>query len=275
MTPAAPWHPGADELQDYADGRPAPLWDASVEAHLQACARCRLAVRDAVPAARLTAVLDAVEDRIDELDRPLLERFLCRIGVAEVDARALLAAPSLRFAWWGAVVASVLLALLVAEQADAARPLFLLLAPLLPAMSTATAYASALDSATAIVTATPYHRSRLLLARSLAVGITATLGACLAGLALPNRDVTVVLWLLPALALTLGVLALSHWVGIGLATGAVGGGWFSIVVLLHERGNDPLATFDRTGQLVSAVCAAIALTVVVTRWRRLDEGGAS
>jgi hypothetical protein len=273
MTPAMEWHPGQPELQAYAAGRPEAVWDASVEAHLLACGSCRLVLHGAVPAPRLTAVFDAIEDRIDGLERPWIERLLRRFGLSEPDARALLAAPSLRVAWWGAVAASALLALLVAGQDGDARTVFLLLAPLLPAVSTAAAYASALDPAMPIVAATPYHSSRLLLTRSLAVGATSTVGACLAALAVPGSAATVVVWFLPALALTLLVLALSQWCGTGPAAAVVGGAWVSLVVTLHDVGRDPLATFDRTGQLISAGLAALALVVVVTRWQRLDEGG--
>lgn len=275
MTPAHPWHPATDELQAYADGRPAPLWDASVEAHLLSCKDCRLVLRGAVPASRLSVVLDRVEDRLDEWGRPWIERLLCRLGMGESDARALLAAPSLRFAWWGAVASAAILAVLVAEQAGDARKVFLLLAPLLPAVSTAAAYATALDPAMPIVAATPYRASRMLLLRSLAVAATSTVGACLAALTVPDRGLTAVVWLLPAVAMTLLVLALSHWWGTGWAAVAVGAAWVSVVAVLNENGRDPLATFGGTGQLVSAGLAAVALVIVVTRWQRLDEGGTS
>lgn len=275
MTPRTRWHPQPPDLQAYADGRTDARWDASIEAHLLSCADCRLVLREAVPASRLTVVLDRVEDRIDEVERPRIERLLCQFGMRESDARALLAAPSLRLAWWGAVASAVLLALLVAEQGGDARRLFLLVAPLLPAVSTAAAYATALDPAMPIVAATPYRASRMLLLRSLAVAATSTVGACLAGLAVPDRGLTAVVWLLPALAMTLLVLALSHWWGTGAAAAAIGAAWVSVVVVLHEDGRDPLATFGSTGQLVSAGLAAVALVIVVLRWQRLDEGGTS
>ena len=272
MTTKATWHPGISALQNYVDRRTDSLSSASVEAHLLACHTCRIHVRDSMPARRLAEVLAAIDDRIDALERPRVERLVQRLGASEADARALLAAPSLRLGWWGAVALACALALLVARQDEYSRTIFLLLAPLLPLISTAVAYAPGLDPALAIVAATPYRTSRLLLARSFAVGATAALATCLAGLALPSRDLTIVLWLLPALALTLLVLALSRWLGTGGATMAVAGGWVLVVGALADRGMDPLVTFQRNGQLVSLLVAMTALTIVLGRRRTLDEG---
>lgn len=273
MTPATSWHPDEPQLQAYVDGRPGGLSAASVEAHLLACGGCRSTVRAAVPDARLAAVLAGVEDRLDGLERSWVERLVCRIGMSEPDARALLAAPNMRLAWWGAVLAAAVLALLVAQQSRDPQGLFLLLAPLLPMVSTAAAYAPGLDPARSIVSATPYLRTRMLLARSLAVGVTALLGVGAAAFALPERNLTAVAWLLPAVALTLVVLALSPWLGTGPATGVVAGGWVTAVSMLHGRGVETLAVLDRNGQLLCAALAALALATVVDQWTHVDQGG--
>lgn len=271
-SPPMSWHPAEAVLQDYVDGRLGALRAGSVEAHLLACSGCRGALAPAVPAPRLVRVRDALDDRLDRAARPWLERLLRRLGVAEDDARALLAAPSLRRGWWLAVVAAAALGLLAADGShpDAA---FLLLAPLVPLGTTALAYAPGLDPAFALVAATPYRTSRLLLARSLAVGVTALLGVALAALALPTRDVTTVVWLLPAVALTLGVLALAPRFGTGPAAAAVSAGWLVLAGVLERRGLDITWVQGPAAQAVCALMAAASVVAVMRQWTRLDAGG--
>ncbi|MBK5306305.1 MAG: hypothetical protein JJD92_06405 [Frankiaceae bacterium] len=273
MTHATRWHPAQQELQSYADAACGALVAASVEQHLLTCTTCRAHVALGVQRDRLETVAQLLDDRLDHLERPWAERLLRRLGVAEVDARVLLSAPSVRIAWGVAVAAAALLALLVAGQDADGRTVFLLLAPLLPAGATAVAYAPQLDPALAIVSASPYRASRLVLIRSLAVGITAAISVGLASFVVPGWGSAAAAWLLPALALTLAVLALSPWLGTGNAAALVGGAWSVLVLGLERSGSDPLLTYSASGQLISAAVAALALAAVVGRWQRLDDGG--
>ena len=273
MTPDSTWHPGEQDLQSYVDASCGALVATSVEQHLMTCVGCRSLVAEGVRPDRVHTVLQRLDDRLDALERPWPERLLCRLGMAEVDARVLLSAPSVRIAWGVAVVAAVALALLVAAQDGNGRTVFLLLAPLLPAGATAMAYAPQLDPAIAIVSATPYRASRLLLIRSVAVGATAATAVGLASLVVPAWESTAIVWLLPALALTLAVLVLSPLLGTGNAAGLVGAAWSVLVLGLERGGADPLLTYSMSGQLVSAAVAALALVVVAGRWQRLDDGG--
>lgn len=273
VTPAAGWHPDEPALQDYVDGSLTGLSAGSVEAHLLACPACRAQLRDAVPAARLSRTRDALEDRLDRTSRPWTERALVRLGLDEADARALLAAPSLRVAWTLAVVAAALLGLLLAEGATRPDAVFLLVAPLLPLATTALAFAPALDPAFAVVTATPYRTARLLLARSLAVGLTSAVAVALAGLALPARDVTAVVWLLPAAALTLLVLVLAARFGTGPAAAGVGTSWVALNGVLDRRGLEMDWVEGAAAQGTSALLTAVALAVLLHQWARLDGGG--
>ena len=275
MTPLTPWHPDESVLQGYVDGHPTSLSGASVEAHLVACAQCRSAVRDAVPADRLTSIRAGLQDRVDALERPWLERLLVWLGLQEVDVRALLATPALRAAWWMAVVAATGLAVLNLRNGRDPEALFLLLAPLVPVCTTALAYAPGLDPAFSQVAATPYSTTRMLLARSLAVGATAFLGTGCAALALPDRDITSVAWLMPAVALTLIALALSPRLGAVTASSVVGAAWVSFVVLLRSEGVDVLDVLGVTGQLVLGGLAIATLVVLVDQQKRLDGGRTS
>lgn len=273
MTPPTDWHPGSDLLQTYVDGGLPGLSAASIEAHLVACALCRAAVSGGVDTRRLARVKDGLDDRVDRMARPWLERLLVRLHVDEADARALLAAPTLRRAWVLALVGAAVLGALVAENARAADELFLLLAPLVPVAATAAAYAPSLDAAFAIVSATPYSLPRLLLARSLAVGATAVLAVAAVSSALPNRQVTDVVWFLPAVALTMLVLALAPRVGTGPAASAVGFAWVALVGGLRQRGVDVDWVAGAETQVVAALTAGVAVLVLARQWRGLDVGG--
>ena len=269
MTPPDPWHPEEAALQAYVDGGPS----ASVEAHLLACVVCRHRVAAGVPEARLSSVRQGLDDRLDALQRTRLERWLMHLGLPEADVRALLAAPAVRAAWCLAVLAAIGLAVMNLRNGRDPDAVFLLLAPLLPLATTALAYAPGLDPALPHIVATPYSTVRLLLARSLAVGVTALLGTGGAALALPDRDVASVAWLLPAVALTLVTLALSPHLGALSASSVVGAVWVSFVVLLHREGTDVVEILSGAGQLVATVLAIAALAVLVQQQKRFDGGG--
>jgi hypothetical protein len=273
MTPPAVWHPGEDLLQSYVDGGLPGLSAGSVEAHLLGCPTCRAHVADGVEPARLVRVRHALDDRLDELERPWTERVLVLLGVDEGDARALLAAPSMRRAWWLAVLASLGLGLLALGTSSDPTAVFLVLAPLVPVTTTAVAYAPALDPALSLVAATPYRTMRLLLARSLAVGTTALVGVALAALAIPERDLSRVVWLLPAVALTLLVLSLAPRLGTAPAAWSVGSAWILLVGVLERRGVEVGWIADTAAQLAWAALAAVALAAVVHQWHRLETRG--
>lgn len=269
MTPPAPWHPGDEVLQAYVDGRAS----SSVEAHLLGCADCRAAVMGGVQPRRLMGIRDALLDRVDALERPWLERVLMRLGLQAQDVRALLAAPALRAAWCGAVVASIALAVIVLQSDYDVDAGFLLMAPLLPVCTTAVAYAPGLDPALPHVAATPYSTTRLLLARSLSVGATAFVGTALASVALPDGEPAGVVWMLPALALTLVALTLSSHVGAAWAGAIVSTGWVGFAALLRSEGMDLVDVLGAGGQIAFAVLAAAAAVALLGQQKHIDEGG--
>jgi hypothetical protein len=273
VTPSAAWHPADAVLQEYVDGGLPGLSASSVEAHLLTCATCRHGVREAVPTQRLARLRETIDDRLDQAQRPRLERLLVRLGVTEVDARALLAAPNLRLAFWLAVAGAVLLGLLVANDTRHPDAVFLLLAPLLPLAATAVAYAPALDPAYELCAVTPARTARLLLARSLAVCTASLVGLTALGLALPSEQVTAVVWLLPAAALTLVVLLLAPRLEILPAAALVGGSWLVLVASLAHQGVDISWMQDVAVQIVAAAILFVALGLLMHRSERLDVGG--
>ena len=91
MTPNPNWHAVPELLANYATGTLGRTQAASVEAHLVTCVSCRSAMT-AVPE-RLEHNLTAITARVDQPQRPRLERFLERIGVPEHILRALAVTP--------------------------------------------------------------------------------------------------------------------------------------------------------------------------------------
>lgn len=272
MNPRQPWHPDAASLQAYVDADAGLALAASVEAHLLSCRSCRHALAPAVPADRLDLLRERLEDRLDLADRTWEERLLCRLGLAEVDARVVLAAPTMRRAWWLAVALALTVAVLAAWRDPAGDDLVLVLAPLLPVVATGAAYLPRLDPALSLTAATPYPAMRLLLLRSGAVATASTALAVLASAALPIGLTEALVWLLPAVALTTAVLALSSWVDGGVAAGACSAGWLVAVWSAGRTGPDVLAVFDAGGQLASAALLCAAIVVLIQNRHRLDPG---
>ena len=272
MTTPSSWHPEGAALQTYATGRAEPAAASSVEAHVLTCPACRAVLARSMDHRRLVGVRGACEDRIDAATRPWTERALRRVGVGEADARVLLAAPAMRRAWWLAVILSLGLAALAAAQHDPRGVTLLVLAPLLPALSTAASYSARLDPTLSLTAATPYSALRLLLLRSGVVAGGATALAVAASAALPYGAAEAGRWLLPAAALTVAVLALSRWVEAGVAAALCCSGWLTAVWLAGREQQDLLMVYERQGQGASAVVLVVALVLVVRYRDRLDLG---
>lgn len=272
MTPRTDWHPDEPMLQSYVDATAGPVLAASVETHVLVCASCRSALRPAVEPRRLASIRAGLEDLLDARSRPWPERLLRRIGVAEADARVLLAAPVLRRAWWLAVAIALALAVLAALQEPGRGQALLVLAPLLPVLSTAASYAPRLDPTLSLTAATPYPAMRLLLLRSGAVALAATALAAGAALALPGPAADTLQWLLPAAGMTAAVLALSTWVDATTAAAACCAGWLTAVWVAADPVRDPLAVYETPGQLASAALLVLSAAVLVHHRHRLDPG---
>jgi hypothetical protein len=265
------WHAPPDLLARFAHD-PAALDDmtaASVEAHLVVCADCRGQMTAAVSPALVTTSWDAIADRIDQPRPALLERVLHRFGVGSGLGRLLAATPALRGAGLLAICVLAAGAVVLSLTADAEGP-FLVLAPLVPLAAVAASFAAAADPAGEAGVATPMHGAGLVIRRAIAVvGITfGVLGA--AALALPDLGPATAAWLLPALALALGTLALGTWLRVEVASGVLTGAWLlGVWSVWRLAGHDvPLAdsaAFSVTGQITALAVAAAAATIAATR----------
>jgi hypothetical protein len=153
--------------------------------------------------------------------------------------------------------------------ADAEGP-FLVLAPLVPLAAVAASFTPAADPAGEAGVATPMHGAGLVIRRAVAiVGVTfGVLGA--AALALPDLGSAAAAWVLPALALALGALALGTWLRVEVAVGVLTGAWLLAVwSMWWLAGRDiPLAdsaAFAVTGQISALAAAVVAAVIAATR----------
>ena len=268
--PEADWHVDDAALRAYADGTLDFAAEASVEAHLLACAACRTLVAPATEPQRLEAVWNEVVDAIDVPRASLLERFLLRSGVDGSTARLLGATPSLTTAWLGSVTVALFFAIVAAHSSSSGTLVFLLLAPVLPVAGVAAAYGPHADPAYDVAMAAPYSSFRLLMLRSAAVLATTALLAAAAAALLPTQAWLAVGWLLPALALTGATLALATRFDAVWSAGAVTVVWLTAVFTAFRETGALYAAFSAAGQLVCLAVAAASFAVLVGRHHTLS-----
>lgn len=271
------WHAPAELLAEYESGRLDPARAMSVETHLAQCPRCRAAL-PGDPAwlarswERLAVAVAAPRPR-------WTERLLRRCGVPEHLARLLAVTPALSRAWLAAVTAVLGFAVVFAyashtAASEPARLLpFLLTAPVLPLAGVALAYGRVVDPAYEVLAATPMAGARLLLWRASAVLVAAVLPAGLAASLLPGPLWVGAAWLLPALALTVGCLALATRVPLPFAAGGLALAWVVLVLFAGAYRDEPLVAFHAAAQLGYAVLAVPLLFLVYLRRQYLDPEG--
>jgi hypothetical protein len=265
------WHLDQDLAGRYAEGSLGSVLTASVEQHLMSCGDCRALLDPHLDRVRLETVWEAVVERVERPTPTLVERLLHRVGMHESTARLVAATPSLRGAWIAATTIVLVLALVAAYTSPDGVALYLTVAPLLPVAGVAMAYGPEADPAYEIAAATPYSQLRLLALRSLVV-VTATLvPAAVAGVLLPGAPILALAWLLPALSLTAGTVALSTRVRPQLAAAGLAAGWAALSLRgLLDRHDALVAT---SAPVLWACVAGLvaAAAVLVIRRRDLAE----
>ncbi len=266
-----PWHLDQEVAHRYATGSLGSVLVASVEQHVVQCAECRRLLAPYVEAPRIDAVWAEVLERVETPHRSLLERILGALGLDHATARLVAATPSLRGAWLTGVTLVLGLALVTAYVADNGVALFLAVAPLLPALGVAMAYGPASDPAHEIVAATPYPAVRLLALRTAFVVTTTLAPAVVAGLMLPGPAHLAAVWLLPALSLTVGTVALSTRLAPHVAVLVLVAAWLAVSLrgLLPSR--DPLLAVGSPVLLACALVLAAAVAVLGLRRRDITE----
>ncbi|MDQ3383987.1 MAG: zf-HC2 domain-containing protein [Actinomycetota bacterium] len=265
------WHFDQELAGRYADGRVGSILAASIEQHLLQCPACRGLLRPAVAVDRLDRVWEEIVERVQAPRTGLLERALRRVGVDEATARLVAVTPSLRTSWLAGTTVVLLLALLAAQTSAQTVAVFLLLAPVLPVAGVALAFGPATDPAHEIVASTPHSSVHLLAVRTVVVVGSSVLPATVAAVFLPASAWTAMAWLMPALALTMGTLALSTRVAPHVAASAMTLLWVAVVVRGLVRHHDPLFAAAPSVQLASVAALVLAAAVLVVQRRDLAE----
>ena len=271
------WHVEDTLLERYGTGELDQARSASVEAHVIACADCRMRVARSVDAGRIERIWHEVQDTIQRPRRGFVEAFLVRCGVREYTARLVAATPSLTASWLVAVSLALGWSVVAARAGSRGVLLFLVVAPLIPLAGIALAFGPRIDPTYEVGVAAPMHGLRLLLLRAGCVlGATLALTG-LASLALPQIGWMAAAWLLPALGVSLASMALATWLEPMLASGIVAFGWVSFTALspLVRRSApilDRILAFTPAGQVSFALLIGIAVAVLVVRGDRFDLG---
>ena len=265
------WHLDADHIASYRDGQVGSAFAASIETHLVACETCRELVATTADRDRLDRVWADIVDAVEAPAPTASERILRALRVRPDTARLLAATPSLRLSWITAVAVVLAMASASAHTGRYGLPLFLALAPVLPVAGVAVSFGHAADPTFEVTVASPYSSTRLLLLRSLAVIMT-TFALTAAGAALlPQQGATAAAWLLPALALTAGTLALSTRFDPAKAAIVMVVAWFAVSLPALRPGSPPLLATHMVVQVASAVLFAVAVLVLVDRRDHLGD----
>ena len=203
--------------------------------------------------------------------RGRLERLLVRLGVSDSVARLATATPALRAAWLLATALALLFALATASNSTASGLdrviVYLTIAPLVPLAGVALAFGTAVDPVHETTVATPIDRSRLLLIRTMTILVTSIAILVVGGALMGGPAVAAVAWLLPALAVTSGAIALSPRLGPQRAAATVGAVWILVVLLVGSVSGHSAAVFAPAGQAFWLVLAGVA-AILVDRQRR-------
>ncbi|WP_330240723.1 hypothetical protein [Streptomyces sp. NBC_00525] len=305
------WHVADHLARRYAAGT-APETDAwSLEKHVESCAPCArrvtAAVRERGAAAPLldeiraavlaTAAAEGVPaegvpaGRAPAADAgdagPRGRGAWRRVTGARRFGRVLWAAgPAFRGGWVGALllVVGAAVALAFGGGPDMqARPVLLLLAPVLPVAGVGLSYGRYADPMHEIIATSPGGGLRLLLVRTAAVLGTAVPVTALAWAVLPASagGPGALSWLLPGLALTLAALSLGSYVGCRAGSWAVAAAWAAAVTVPGlGTSHTPLAEAARTAtRLLSgspaqgawAVAAVLGAGLLALRRRSFDH----
>jgi hypothetical protein len=270
------WHVSGPDLAAYLSGTGGPVLDASVEAHVIACARCRGTVAVAGGA---TARADS-ERRwaalVEQIDRPAGSA-LARWTGAHVSlvARASVSSRPLLAAWLSALVLVLLLPVLpVVLAGREATTALLAVAPLAPVAAVVLAYRRSTDPAGELALATPLAGFRLVATRALLVAVAAAPAGVLLGLALDLPAYVAFGWLLPGLALSALVLVAGTMrLDPTVAAAVLGGGWAAGVALtsLSHRGSPALVAELVTSSGTQLLTLAVALAAFALAFARRDH----
>jgi len=265
------WHAGPDVLAAYAGNRLDDVGQAAVETHLTRCPTCRADATPLVPPTDLEPVWEGVAVAIANAT-PWPLRVLRRLGLRDTDLVLLRASSDLVVPFAVALMSAVTFTIIAGQVSPARQQLlYLLVAPLLPALLVAGAYDST-DPLRELAEATSLSKLRVALLRTALAAAGALPLALLMGL-VPGIGLGIGLWLLPAIAVSVATLALLTWFVAPVTLAVVTAAWASVVVVLGATGNVAAAS-TALGQACFAAAAVVA-ALVLARRLGLGEGARS
>jgi hypothetical protein len=258
------WHAGPGLLTQYAAGRLDPVAQAAVETHVERCPSCRADTAALVAPVSLAPVWDRVLVEVRTPEPGRLTRLLRWLHVPEVDVVVLRASANLVVALAVAVAAALTFALVAAQLShDRQQLAWLAIAPLLPALLVAGAYDST-DPIRELADTTPYSKLRVALLRTLVAILGAVPLVVVMGL-IPEIDISVVAWLLPALAIACVLLVLLTRLSAAVSVAAVAAVWVLGVAAL-QAGDQVDQVTAPLGQTLSLLIAVTSALVLARRW---------
>ena len=273
MTAVDQWHVSDHELERYENHTIPTFARASVEAHLLECDRCRsaLTVMHSSPARPIDddVVWARIADRIDVTMRPRRSSTTA-LQVSTASPLLVLATFAVAFG----VIVSVAIASAAAPRAS--LPLFLMLAPLAPLLGVVVAFQTGIDPAGQLASATPLASGRLPFLRAMLSCGAALAAVAVSSIFVPVGVGDVAVWLLPGLAFTSLVVAISTWIDPSRVALALIAGWV-LAVSAWSWGSSPrgipldLADFALVQRSVQVCLIAVTLCSVAVTLVRRDE----
>lgn len=268
---AQTWHLDHDLAGRYSTGRAGRVLAASIEQHLIGCRACRDFLTPYADVTRSDRVWAGVLEQVQAPPRRPVERLLRALGVDESMARLLAVTPTLRGSWITGVVLVLVIAELSASNSSAGIALFMALAPVLPMISVAAAFGGEMDPSREMAGAAPYPVLDLLLVRTIAVVSTTLVPAAALAVLLPGSTLLAMGWLLPSLALTGTVLAVTPRVPALPTAGILAIGWMGLVAVGWVRHQDPYLAATPSVQLAGAGVLLATLAVLLVRQEHMSE----
>lgn len=266
------WHVEPEMLEAYAHNAIDDVHAYSVEAHLVTCSVCRTRIASLGDQERLEILWSEINEVVTGPEPGIVERFLLRLGVKDHVARLLAATPSLSLSWLGGLVLALSFAVVAAHMSVTGFLFFLILAPMLPLAGIAVAYGPGVDPTYEVGLASPMNSFHLLLIRATAVLSSSSAIAFAAALALPQKNWTVVAWLVPSLGLTVTSLALSTFIPPLRAAASVSVLWIAGSLLALTYANSTLASVeDIFAGTLQIVLMVVSLTSIALLYRRRES----
>lgn len=271
------WHIDDSAATRYAERTTDAESVASIEAHVAACPGCATLVSDAAGRTQgdlLQMVWVDIDEALDAPHLGIVERSLRVLRCPESVSRVIAATARAQWSYLAAVVLSIVLASVAARSGrDAAFGVFLVFAPLGPLIATAAAFERWADPVHTLLRTVPTSMWRIALIRTAAAVAPAIVLTAVSALLLRQHGWVAVAWLLPSMALSVGVLALATWIGVERATLILGLVWIAVPVVLRLRVDGIISLMTGPMQYTSIVVIIAAGSVVLTRRTTFDYGG--